>query len=126
MENIKLNQLIFNDDGLIPTVVQEKISNEILMVAYSNKQSLELSLNSNKAHFWSRSRNKIWLKGETSGNTLKLFDIYTDCDTDTLIFKVELEGSGACHTGSKSCFFKKLENNIGVNLVGMWLNLIFL
>ena len=62
MENIKLNQLTFNDDGLIPTVVQEKISNEILMVAYSNKQSLELSLNSHKAHFWSRSRNKIWLK----------------------------------------------------------------
>tara|TARA_B100000212_G_C27259588_1_gene483907 strand:- start:109 stop:444 length:336 start_codon:yes stop_codon:yes gene_type:complete len=110
VENIKLNQLTFNDDGLIPTVVQEKISNEILMVAYSNKQSLELSLNSHKAHFWSRSRNKIWLKGEISGNTLKLFDIYTDCDTDTLIFKVELEGSGACHTGSKSCFFKKLEN----------------
>ena len=94
----------------MPTIVQEKTTNEILMLAYSNKQSLVLSLNSQKAHFWSRSRKKIWLKGETSGNTLKLFDIYTDCDTDTLIFKVELEGSGACHTGSKSCFFKIIEN----------------
>lgn len=110
MEKIKLNQLIFNEVGLMPTIVQEKTTNEILMLAYSNKQSLVLSLNSQKAHFWSRSRKKIWLKGETSGNTLKLFDIYTDCDTDTLIFKVELEGSGACHTGSKSCFFKKVEN----------------
>ena len=110
MEKIKLNKLIFNEVGLMPTIVQEKTTNEILMLAYSNKQSLVLSLNSQKAHFWSRSRKKIWLKGETSGNTLKLFDIYTDCDTDTLIFKVELEGSGACHTGSKSCFFKKIEN----------------
>ena len=110
MEKIKLNQLIFNEVGLMPTIVQERTTNEILMLAYSNKQSLVLSLNSQKAHFWSRSRKKIWLKGETSGNTLKLFDIYTDCDTDTLIFKVELEGSGACHTGSKSCFFKKIEN----------------
>ena len=110
MEKIKLNQLIFNEVGLMPTIVQEKTTNEILMLAYSNKQSLVLSLNSQKAHFWSRSRKKIWLKGETSGNTLKLLDIYTDCDTDTLIFKVELEGSGACHTGSKSCFFKKIEN----------------
>ena len=110
MEKIKLNQLIFNEVGLMPTIVQEKTTNEILMLAYSNKQSLALSLNSQKAHFWSRSRKKIWLKGETSGNTLKLFDIYTDCDTDTLIFKVELEGSSACHTGSKSCFFKKIEN----------------
>ena len=110
MEKIKLNQLIFNEVGLMPTIVQEKTTNEILMLAYSNKQSMVLSLNSQKAHFWSRSRKKIWLKGETSGNTLKLFDIYTDCDTDTLIFEVELEGSGACHTGSKSCFFKKIEN----------------
>ena len=110
MEKIKLNQLSFNLDGLIPTIVQEKTSNEILMLAYSNKQSLELSMKTQKAHFWSRSRKKILFKGETSGNTLKLFYIYTDCDTDTLIFEVELEGSAACHTGSKSCFFKKIEN----------------
>ena len=109
MENIKLNQLVFNSDGLIPTIAQERSTNEILMVAYSNLESLKLSLKNKKAYFWSRSKEKIWLKGETSGNILKLFNIYSDCDNDTLIFEVDLEGSGACHTGAKTCFFKKLE-----------------
>ena len=109
MENIKLNQLVFNSDGLIPTIAQERSTNEILMVAYSNLESLKLSLENKKAYFWSRSKEKIWLKGETSGNILKLFNIYSDCDNDTLIFEVNLEGSGACHTGAKTCFFKKLE-----------------
>lgn len=109
MENIKLNQLVFNSDGLIPTIAQERSTNEILMVAYSNLESLKLSLENKKAYFWSRSKEKIWLKGETSGNILKLFNIYSDCDNDTLIFEVDLEGSGACHTGAKTCFFKKLE-----------------
>ena len=109
MENIKLNQLVFNSDGLIPTIAQERSTNEILMVAYSNLESLKLSLENKKAYFWSRSKEKIWLKGETSGNILKLFNIYSDCDNDTLIFEVDLDGSGACHTGSKTCFFKKLE-----------------
>ena len=109
MKNIKLNQLVFNSDGLIPTIAQERLTKEILMVAYSNKESLTLSLENNKAYFWSRSKKKIWLKGETSGNILKLFNIYADCDNDTLIFEVDLDGSGACHTGAKTCFFKKLE-----------------
>ena len=109
MGNIKLNQLVLNSDGLIPTIAQERSTNEILMVAYSNLESLKLSLENKKAYFWSRSKEKIWLKGETSGNILKLFNIYSDCDNDTLIFEVDLEGSGACHTGAKTCFFKKLE-----------------
>jgi len=109
LENIKLNQLVFNSDGLIPTIAQERSTNEILMVAYSNLESLKLSLENKKAYFWSRSKEKIWLKGETSGNILKLFNIYSDCDNDTLIFEVDLDGSGACHTGAKTCFFKKLE-----------------
>ena len=109
LENIKLNQLVFNSDGLIPTIAQERSTREILMVAYSNQESLTLSLKNNKAYFWSRSKKKIWLKGETSGNILKLFNIYADCDNDTLIFEVDLDGSGACHTGAKTCFFKKLE-----------------
>lgn len=109
LENIKLNQLVFNSDGLIPTIAQERSTREILMVAYSNQESLTLSLENNKAYFWSRSKKKIWLKGETSGNILKLFNIYADCDNDTLIFEVDLDGSGACHTGAKTCFFKKLE-----------------
>ena len=109
LENIKLNQLVFNSDGLIPTIAQERATKEILMVAYSNQESLTLSLKNNKAYFWSRSKKKIWLKGETSGNILKLFNIYSDCDNDTLIFEVDLDGSGACHTGAKTCFFKKLK-----------------
>ena len=109
MENIKLNQLVFNSDGLIPTIAQERLTKEILMVAYSNEESLTLSLKNKKAYFWSRSKKEIWLKGETSGNILKLFNIYVDCDNDTLIFEVDLDGSGACHTGAKTCFFKKLE-----------------
>ncbi len=109
MENIKLNQLVYDSNGLIPTIAQERSTKEILMVAYSNKESIKKTLESRKAHFWSRSRNKIWMKGETSSNYLNVFQISTDCDNDTLIFEVELDGKSACHTGSKTCFFKILE-----------------
>ena len=109
MENFKINQLVFNSEGLIPTIAQEKSTNEILMMAYSNKNSIEMTVETKKAHFWSRSKKKLWLKGETSGNKLNVVNIYTDCDNDTLIFEVELMGVSACHTGKKSCFYKKLE-----------------
>ena len=109
MENFKINQLVFNSEGLIPTIAQEKSTNQILMVAYSNKNSIEMTVETKKAHFWSRSKKKLWLKGETSGNKLNIVNIYTDCDNDTLIFEVELMGVSACHTGKKSCFYKKLE-----------------
>ena len=109
MENFKINQLVFNSEGLIPTIAQEKSTNEILMMAYSNKNSIEMTVETKKAHFWSRSKKKLWLKGETSGNKLNIINIYTDCDNDTLIFEVELIGVSACHTGKKSCFYKKLE-----------------
>ena len=109
MENFNINQLVFNSEGLIPTIAQEKSTNEILMMAYSNKISIEMTVETKKAHFWSRSKKKLWLKGETSGNKLNIINIYTDCDNDTLIFEVELMGVSACHTGKKSCFYKKLE-----------------
>jgi len=109
LENFNINQLVFNSEGLIPTIAQEKSTNEILMVAYSNKNSIEMTIDTKKAHFWSRSKKKLWLKGETSGNKLNIINIYTDCDNDTLIFEVELIGVSACHTGKKSCFYKKLE-----------------
>ena len=75
----------------------------------TNKNSIEMTVKTKKAHFWSRSKKKLWLKGETSGNKLNIINIYTDCDSDALIYEVELEGIGACHTGKKSCFYKKLE-----------------
>jgi phosphoribosyl-AMP cyclohydrolase len=98
LENFNINHLVFNSDGLIPTIAQEKSTNEI-----------EMTVKTKKAHFWSRSKKKLWLKGETSGNKLNIINIYTDCDSDALIYEVELEGIGACHTGKKSCFYKKLE-----------------
>ena len=77
MENFNINHLVFNSDGLIPTIAQEKSTNEILMMAYSNKNSIEMTVKTKKAHFWSRSKKKLWLKGETSGNKLNIINIYT-------------------------------------------------
>lgn len=92
---------------LIPTITQEWGSNEILMFAYSSKQSLELSLQSQIAHYFSRSKQRIWQKGEQSGNTQKIKEVRLDCDNDSLIFLVEQKGV-ACHTGEKSCFFQRI------------------
>lgn len=90
---------------LIPTIVQEWGNNEVLMLAYSSKQSLELSLQSQLAHYFSRSKQRIWQKGEQSGNTQQIKEVRLDCDNDSLIFLVEQRGV-ACHTGEKSCFFQ--------------------
>ena len=77
MENFNINQLVFNSDGLIPTIAQEKSTNEILMLAYSNQNSIQMTIETKKAHFWSRSKKKLWQKGETSGNKLNIINIYT-------------------------------------------------
>jgi phosphoribosyl-AMP cyclohydrolase len=94
-------------NGLIPVVVQEAKTKELLMVAYTNKEALEKTLTTGFAHYWSRSREKLWMKGETSGNTQKIVDIKVDCDYDTLLFLVEQKGN-ACHTGKYTCFHNKL------------------
>ncbi len=95
--------------GLLPTVVVDRTTGKILMVGFSSSESLELTWKTGFAHFFSRSRQKIWKKGEESGNTLKVFQIYTDCDFDSLIFVVEPAGP-TCHTSKDSCFFRKIEN----------------
>ncbi|MFH0936966.1 MAG: phosphoribosyl-AMP cyclohydrolase [Candidatus Daviesbacteria bacterium] len=107
----KLQALDFKKQkGLIPVVIQEEKTGEVLMLGYMNKESLELSLKNGYATFWSRSKKKLWMKGETSGNKLKIKEIFTDCDQDTLLINVSVEGNGVvCHTGNKSCFFEKLE-----------------
>lgn len=104
----------FGADGLLPAVVTEAASGEVLMVAYMNAEALALTLKTGVAHFWSRSRGKLWLKGETSGNTLRVAEILTDCDQDTLVVKVAIGGDAvACHTGRKSCFYRRVATGTG-------------
>jgi phosphoribosyl-AMP cyclohydrolase len=95
------------NNGLIPVVVQDEKTKEILMQAYANKEAVELTLKTKKATYWSRSRNEIWVKGETSGHAQKIISVSTDCDFDSLLYVVEQTGP-ACHTGEYSCFFNKL------------------
>jgi len=103
-------QPAFNGDGLIAAIASDVVSGEILMVAWMNEESLALSLETGVAHFWSRSRQRLWRKGEESGNTLKIQEVLTDCDQDTLWLKVKVDGDGvACHTGRRSCFYRRLE-----------------
>jgi phosphoribosyl-ATP pyrophosphohydrolase/phosphoribosyl-AMP cyclohydrolase len=94
--------------GLIPVVVQDADSKELLMLAYTNEVALEKTLSTGYAHYWSRSRNKLWMKGETSGHTQKIKNILVDCDYDALLFVVEQNGN-VCHTGKDTCFYNKLE-----------------
>ena len=99
--------------GLLP-VVQEIASGEVLMLAYIDEEALNLSLETGFAHYFSRTKNRIWKKGEQSGNVQKIEDAYLDCDNDTLLIKVEQQGGAACHTGAKSCFFRKIADaNLG-------------
>ncbi len=97
-------------DGLVPVIVQEDKTNEMLMLAYMNKESLSLTLETNYAHYFSRSRQRLWKKGESSGHTQEVKSIMIDCDNDTLLLKVKQKGV-ACHTGRKSCFFTNLKTN---------------
>ncbi len=98
----------FDAKGLIPAIVQDYESGEILMMAWMNEESLKLTLSTKTAHFFSRSRKKLWQKGETSGQTQKIKEILIDCDGDSLILKVKQKGV-ACHTGRKSCFYRNVD-----------------
>jgi len=110
--------LKFDDKGLIPTVVQDHKDNTVLMVAYMNKESLRRTLKLNKCVFWSRSRQEFWLKGESSGNVQKVKEIRIDCDGDCLVVKVEQIGGSACHTGHRSCFYRKVEKGGTLKVTG--------
>ena len=102
MENIK-----FNAEGLIPAIIQQYDTNEVLMLAWMNKESLNETIKSGRTCFWSRSRNKIWKKGEESGNIQVVKKIKVDCDNDTILIEVDAQGP-ACHTGKSTCFFNKI------------------
>ncbi|MEM0053221.1 MAG: phosphoribosyl-AMP cyclohydrolase [Nitrososphaeria archaeon] len=107
-EDAKVETLVFNENELIPVVVQDAKTKEILMVAYANKEAVQKTLETGYAHFWSRKRKKLWKKGETSGNFIKVEKILVDCDNDTLIYLSNPAGP-VCHTGRTSCFFKELK-----------------
>ena len=96
-------------EGLIPAIVQDEETEEVLMLAYMNKEAFDKTLASGKAHFWSRSRQKLWLKGEHSGHIQEVRAVYVDCDLDTVLLKVHQVGGAACHEGYPSCFFRKVE-----------------
>ena len=101
-------ELKFDKDRLIPAVIQDCTNNEVLMMAYMNKEAVEKTLETKKTCFYSRSRKKLWIKGESSGHTQNVKEVLVDCDNDTLLIKVEQKG-GACHEGYRSCFFRKLD-----------------
>lgn len=100
-------ELKYNKDGLIPAIVQDHYSKKVLMLAYMNAESLEITINEGKTCFWSRSRQELWRKGATSGNTQQVVSIRTDCDKDTLLIDV-IKNGPACHTGSETCFFEEI------------------
>jgi phosphoribosyl-AMP cyclohydrolase len=99
----------FGPDGLIPVIVTDRTSGDVLMFAYMNEDALGQTITSGFAHFWSRSRAKLWKKGEESGNFLKVIEVRTDCDQDVIWISAEVLGSGvACHTGARSCFYRRV------------------
>lgn len=112
MDDPQLNQLKFDANGLIPAIVQDHKTGEVLMMAWMNRDSLEKTIASGKTHFFSRSRNKLWLKGESSGHVQHVKSISTDCDQDVLLIKAEQIGA-ACHEGYHSCFFRQHQSGAG-------------
>lgn len=102
----QLADVRFDEDGLVPAIVQEAGTGQVLMMAYMNAETLRMSLAEGRTVFWSRSRQEVWRKGDTSGDRQFVRQAFYDCDGDTLLFVVEQEGRGACHTGERTCFYR--------------------
>ena len=109
-----LDEIHWDANGLVPVIAQEYDTGDVVMFAWMNREALQLSANTKQAVYWSRSRNRLWRKGEESGHVQKIHEIRLDCDEDVILLKIEQVGGIACHTGRHSCFFKKLDN-------GKWL-----
>jgi phosphoribosyl-AMP cyclohydrolase len=105
-----LDQVKWTDDGLVPAVAQEASSGRVLSLAWMNREALARTVETGEAHYWSRSRGKLWHKGEESGHVQKVKSVRLDCDEDVILLEVEQHGGIACHTGRHSCFFQRLEN----------------
>ena len=106
-----LDEIRFNDEGLIPAIAQDAASGRVLMLAWMNREALKLTAEKNEAVYWSRSRQKLWHKGEESGHTQHVVEIRFDCDEDVILLKVEQKGGIACHTGRESCFYRQLQGD---------------
>ena len=102
----QLAEVAYNADGLVPAIVQDATTHEVLMMAWMNAETLRLTLEEGRTVFWSRSRQEVWRKGDTSGEVQYVRSAHYDCDGDTLLFVVDQQGGGACHTGNRSCFFR--------------------
>jgi len=105
-----IDKLEWNSDGLVPAIAQEYQTGEVLMLAWMNREALQLSIEQGRAVYWSRSRQKLWFKGEESGHVQKLHEIRVDCDADVVLMQVEQIGGIACHTGRRRCFFRVLKD----------------
>ncbi len=106
-----LDEVNFGENGLIPAIAQDADSGKVLMMAWMNRESLALTAKQGEAVYWSRSRNKLWHKGEESGYTQKLVELRFDCDEDVILLKVEQKGGISCHTGRESCFYRQLQGD---------------
>jgi len=105
-----LDAATFNSDGLVAAIAQDDATGDVLMLAYMNRDTLRQTLETGVMTYWSRSRQKVWVKGETSGNTQRVKSAYVDCDGDALLFRIEQIGDAACHTGHRSCFYRAVED----------------
>ncbi len=110
MSETWLNKINWSGDGLVPAIAQDAATGRVLMVAWMNRDALRLTVEKNQAVYWSRSRKKLWHKGEESGHFQVVKEIRMDCDADVILLQIEQQGGIACHTGRESCFFSKLEN----------------
>jgi phosphoribosyl-AMP cyclohydrolase len=106
-----LDAVLWNDAGLVPAIAQDAVSGEVLTLAWMNREALERTAQTQSAHYWSRSRGKLWRKGEQSGNSQRVLEIRLDCDNDAVLLLVEQVGGIACHTGRRRCFFQRLEGD---------------
>ena len=105
-----VDEIKFDEKGLVPAIIQDYKNNEVLMLGYMNREAVSKTLESGKVHFWSRSRDKMWVKGETSGHTQRVMDLFFDCDMDTILVKVD-QKVAACHTGYRSCFYRTVKGD---------------
>ncbi len=111
-----LDEIRWNEQGLIPAIAQDAESGEILMLAWMNHEALTLTAQEGRAVYWSRSRKRLWYKGEESGHVQRVSEIRLDCDDDVVLLRVEQIGDIACHTGRRSCFYKRLEDQVWINV----------